>query len=61
MPLEVVRGAGETAVIVPNASAHEVASDPALIKAIARGVTWFEELATGRIDTVRAIGERDGL
>lgn len=61
IPIELTRRAGETAVIVPNASGRDVASDPTLIKAIARGFSWFEELATGQADTVRAIAKRDGV
>jgi site-specific DNA recombinase len=35
--------------------------DPALIKAIARGRAWFEELAAGRARSVRELAERDGI
>jgi site-specific DNA recombinase len=61
IPVELMRRAGETAVIVPGAAGHDRTSDPALIKAIARGVTWFEELATGQADTVKAIATREGV
>ncbi len=61
IPVELMRMAGETAVILPSAAGQESVSDPTLIKAIARGVTWFEELATGRVDTVKAIAKRDGV
>ena len=35
--------------------------DPTLIKAIARGRGWFEELATGRARSLRELAERDGI
>src|ERR1700731_2026991 len=36
-------------------------SDPTLIKAIARGRAWFEELAAGRARSLRELAERDGI
>src|ERR1700730_18266597 len=40
----------ETKLVLPGLSQRNYSSrcDPALIKAIARGRTWFEDLATGR-------------
>ena len=35
--------------------------DPALIKAIARGHAWFEELATGRARSLQDLAQRDGI
>ena len=35
--------------------------DPALIKAIARGRTWFEELATGRARSVQQLANRKSI
>src|SRR6267143_1097248 len=35
--------------------------DPTLIKAIARGRVWFEELAAGRARSLRELAERDGI
>jgi hypothetical protein len=35
--------------------------DPALIKAIARGRAWFDELATGRARSLAELAERDGI
>ena len=34
--------------------------DPTLIKAVARGRAWFEELAAGRTRSLRELAERDG-
>ena len=35
--------------------------DPALIKAIARGRAWFEELAIGRARSLQELARRDGI
>ncbi len=35
--------------------------DPTLIKAMARGRAWFEELAAGRARSLRELAERDGI
>ncbi len=56
------RGA-ETKLVLPGLAQHNHASkcDPALIKAIARGRTWFEELATGRARSLQDLAKRDGI
>jgi site-specific DNA recombinase len=40
---------------------HSLRCDPALIKAIARGRVWFEELATGRARSLEELAKRDGI
>src|SRR5438445_5799556 len=40
---------------------HRSKCDPTLIKAIARGRAWFEELAAGRARSLRELAERDGI
>src|SRR5436853_3893387 len=40
---------------------HSSRCDPALIKAIARGRAWFEELATGRARSLQVLAKRDGI
>ena len=35
--------------------------DPALIKALARGRAWFDELVAGRVVSLQALAERDGI
>src|SRR4051794_38597689 len=54
------RGA-ETKLVLPGLARHHQASrcDPALIKAIARGRAWFEELATGRARSLQELADRD--
>jgi hypothetical protein len=50
-------------IVVPGSAQQNQASkcDPALIKAIARGRAWFDELATGRARSLRDLAERDGI
>ena len=55
------RQSGETAIIVAGASNGGADTDPSLIKSIARGFAWFEELATGRAETATAIAKREGV
>jgi DNA invertase Pin-like site-specific DNA recombinase len=56
------RGA-ETKLVLPGLAqrSHSSRCDPALIKAIARGRAWFEELATGRARSLQELAERDGI
>ena len=42
-----------------SASDRSAKADPALVKALARGFAWFEEMATGSADTVTAIANRE--
>jgi site-specific DNA recombinase len=55
------RGA-ETKLVLPGlAQNHSSRCDPALIKAIARGRAWFEELATGRARSLQVLAKREGI
>jgi site-specific DNA recombinase len=56
------RGA-ETKLVLPGLAQrkHSLKCDPALIKAIARGRAWFEELATGRVRSLQEMARRDGI
>ena len=56
------RGA-ETKLVLPGLAQQDHSSrcDPALIKAIARGRAWFEELATGRARSLQELAKRDGI
>jgi len=45
-------------VVIPNDRSR---CDPTLIKAIARGRAWFEELATGRARSLRELAECNGI
>jgi len=56
------RGA-EIKLVLPGLAqqTHSSTGDPALIKAIARGRAWFEELATGRARSLQDLAKRDGI
>jgi hypothetical protein len=56
------RGA-ETKLVLPGLAQqkHSSRCDPALIKAIARGRAWFEELATGDARSLQELAKRDGI
>jgi hypothetical protein len=56
------RGA-ETILVLPGLAQqnHSSRCDPALIKAIARGRAWFEELATGRARSLQGLAKRNGI
>jgi hypothetical protein len=58
LPVELVRQNG-SAIVLATSSDRGAGADPALVKALARGFAWFEELATGRVDTVTAIAKRE--
>jgi len=53
----------ETKLILPGLDQpnHSARRDPALIKAIARGRAWFDELVTGRALSLQALAERNGI
>jgi hypothetical protein len=53
----------ETKLVLPGLAQQNQSSrgDPALIKAIARGRAWFEELATGRARSLQELAQRDGI
>src|ERR1700756_5440419 len=56
------RGA-ETKLVLPGSAPqkHSSRCDPALIKAIARGRAWFEELTTGRARSLQELAKRAGI
>src|SRR5438270_582216 len=56
------RGA-ETKLVLPGLAPqkHSSKCDPALIKAIARGRVWFEELVSGRARSLQELAKRDGI
>jgi DNA invertase Pin-like site-specific DNA recombinase len=58
VPTAFERRAAEMKIVVPG---REIAgtADPALLKATARGYTWFEDLATGAATTIMEIAARE--
>jgi site-specific DNA recombinase len=55
------RAAGNKLVLLDARQNHTARRDPALVKAIARGRAWFEELATGRARSLQDLAKRDGI
>ena len=53
----------ETKLILPGLDqpTHSARRDPALIKAIARGRAWVDELISGRVPSLEALAKRDGI
>jgi DNA invertase Pin-like site-specific DNA recombinase len=58
-----VRRGAETKLVLPGLAQqkHSSRCDPALIKAIARGRAWFEELTMGRAGSLQELAKRDGI
>jgi site-specific DNA recombinase len=59
-PARLARRGVETKLVI-EAGGADPAPDPALLKAVARSHAWFEDLATGRAESVRAIARREGV
>src|SRR5256885_16586580 len=57
------RHGAETKLVLPGFPQQNRSSklDPVLIKAIARGRAWFEELAIGRARSLQELAKRDGI
>jgi site-specific DNA recombinase len=53
----------ETKLVLPGLTQQDYGSrgNPALIKSIARGREWFEELASGRARSLQELAKRDGI
>ena len=53
----------ETKLILPGLDqpSRSARRDPVLIKAIARGRVWFDELTTGSAPSLEALAEREGI
>jgi site-specific DNA recombinase len=62
-PLSATRRGVETKLVIQGdgAAAADREPDPALVKAVARGHAWFDELVTGRAKSVNEIATREGL
>ena len=55
------RGVGTRLVLLDAQHNHPARCDPALVKAIARGRAWFDELVTGRARSLQELAKRDGI
>jgi site-specific DNA recombinase len=54
-----MRRSGKMSVIVASSSNREAEADAVLVKAMARGFTWFEQLSSGNGDTIESIARRE--
>jgi len=63
VPIALARRGIEAKLVVdaPGASPADRAADPALVKEVARGYAWFEELTSGRAASITAIATREDL
>jgi hypothetical protein len=61
--IEFKRRGVETKLVLPGLAERNDGSrcDPALIKALARGRAWFEDLTTGRARSLQELAKRDGI
>jgi hypothetical protein len=51
----------ETRLVFPGEATPISRSDPALLRAVARGYQWFGELASGTASSAKQIARREGL
>ncbi|MCC6947023.1 MAG: recombinase family protein [Bradyrhizobiaceae bacterium] len=62
IPVQLHREGVQTRLVLPAANAEGSRSpDPALLKLLARAVTWFEELRDRRFESLGEIADREGL
>lgn len=61
IPMEIKRRGVELRLVIEGENQHASRPDPSLLKAIARGHRWFDELASGRAASIREIAQREGL
>ena len=61
--IEIRRRGVEMKLVLPGMAQRNDGAkpDPTLIKAVARGRAWFEELAAGRARSLRDLAEREGI
>jgi len=59
--MEMKRRGVEIRLVIEGELTRAARSDPALLKAIARGHRWFHELASGRTASIGEIAEREGV
>src|SRR6185437_5997437 len=62
-PVAFRRRGGEMRLVLPGVATQNESSrcDPTLLKALARGRAWFDELADGRARSLRELAEREGI
>jgi len=61
VPLQMRRRGVETRLVLPGEALATPRTDPALLRALARGHQWFGELAAGTATSTSEIATREGL
>jgi hypothetical protein len=61
VPLQMRRRGVETRLVLPGETVAAPRTDPALLRALARGYQWFGELAAGRAASTKQIAIREGV
>jgi hypothetical protein len=61
VPLQMRRRGIETRLVIPGEEVAVPRTDPALLRALARGYQWFAELAAGTAMSTRQIAAREGV
>jgi len=61
VPMQMKRRGVETRLVLPGEVTSFARTDPALLRAVARGYCWFNELASGETASTRQIAAREGL
>jgi hypothetical protein len=61
VPMRLKRRGVETRMVIPGEAVTSSRTDPALLRALARGYNWFCELASGRAKSTKQIADREGL
>ena len=61
VPLQMRRRGVETRLVLPGEAVAVPRTDPALLRALARGYQWFGELAAGTAVSTRQIAAREGV
>ena len=60
-PLKIVRRGSEARLVLRSSDDQSSPPDRSLIKAIGRGVTWFDQLIQGQAESVAEIAEAEGV
>jgi site-specific DNA recombinase len=61
VPLQMRRRGVETRLVIPGEEVAVPRTDPALLRALARGYQWFAELATGTAVSTKRIAAQEGV
>ena len=61
VPVRFRRRGVEMKLVIADNTARPARLDPALIKSVARGHLWFDDVASGRAASLQAIAEREGV